>query len=87
MARDTGRVTTSYQIRFEGPPGVALQVATELAAADGLDLTSSTPPVPLADEAFALEVTLEGTRLAVDRAVDDIREKLPAGASITVLNG
>jgi hypothetical protein len=66
---------------------MALQVATELAAADGLDLTSSTPPVPLDDAAFALEVTVEGTPEAVTRAVDEIREKLSAEASITVLDG
>ena len=84
LARETGRVTTSYQVRFEGPPGLALQVATELAAADGVDLTSSTPPVPLDDATFALEVTVEGTLEAVTRAVDDLREQLPADGSITV---
>jgi hypothetical protein len=80
-------VTTSYRIRFEGPSAMALQVATDLAAADGVDLTSSTPPVPLDDATFALEVTVDGTLEAVTRAVDDLRERLPADGSITVVDG
>ena len=77
-------MTTSYRIRFEGPSGLAVQVATELAAADGLDLTSSTPPAPLGDATFALEMTVEGTPDAVTTAVDRVRGELPDGASITM---
>ena len=79
-------MTTSYGIRFEGPAALALRVARELAEADGIDLTSSKPPVSLDNETFALEVTVDGTPRAVNRAVDDIRRTLPAGASITVVN-
>jgi hypothetical protein len=84
--RDTGPVTTKHQIRFEGPSALAVKVATELATADGIDLTSSKPPKPLDGETFVLEVTVEGTGEVVAAAVEQLREGLPAGASITVVS-
>ena len=83
--RDTGPVTTSYRITFEGPSAIALRVATELAAADGLDLTASSPPTALDESTFALEMTVEGTPDAVTTAVDRVRGELPDGASLTMV--
>ncbi|MCU1504493.1 MAG: hypothetical protein JWM12_3847 [Ilumatobacteraceae bacterium] len=84
--RDTGAVTT-HRIRFAGPTELVLGVATLIADAVGVDLTSSGPPAPIDDGAVALELTVEGSTLAVSRAVDRIRDGLPAGASVTVVDG
>ena len=77
-------MTTSYRITYEGPSRIALRVATDLAAADGLDLTASSPPTPIGDSTFALEMTVEGTHDAVTSAVETVRDGLPDGASITM---
>jgi hypothetical protein len=77
-------VTTSYRITFEGPSAIALRVATDLAAADGVDLTASSRPTALDEGTFSLEMTVEGTDGAVTSAVDRVRATLPDGASIIV---
>ena len=82
---NTGRVTT-HQIRFEGPMGVAISVATALADADGVELTSSKSPTPLGDDRFALELVVEGTRPDVAAAIVVIDDGLPAGATITFVS-
>ena len=47
---------TTYRVRFEGPVGLALRVATALADADGVDLTSSEAPTPKASGLVGLDV-------------------------------
>ena len=79
-------MTKKYRIRFEGPSVLAVQVATELADADGIDLTSSKPPLALDAHTFALEMTVEATPAAVDAAVESISRDLPEGASIHVVD-
>lgn len=75
---------TAYRIRFEGLASLALGVATALAEADGVELTSSQPPAPLDGSVVTLDVTVDGALIDVAGAVDRIRAGLPAGASITV---
>jgi hypothetical protein len=76
---------TTYRIRFEGPPALALRVATELAEADGVDLTSSEAPAPRASGLVGLAVTVEGLPDDVVAAVGGVRAWLPKEASIDVV--
>ncbi len=78
---DAGAVNV-HRIRFEGPTALAVGVATALADADGVDLTSSASPTALGDGAVALEMVVEATDDDAAAAVDAIRRDLPAGASI-----
>jgi len=73
---------TNYRVRLEGPADVVLRVATELAEADGVELTSSDKPVNLDDGKVALAVTVEGQFDAVADAIAGIRGGLPSTASI-----
>lgn len=75
---------TVYRIRFEGPAALAMGVATALADADGVDLTSSKQPSILDKNTVELSVSVEGNRDAVARAVATIRAELPDGASIEI---
>jgi hypothetical protein len=75
---------TVYRIRFEGPAALAMGVATALADADGVDLTSSKQPSILDKNTVELSVSVEGNRDAVARAVATIRDELPDGASIEI---
>jgi len=75
---------TTYRIRFEGPASLALGVATTLADAEGVELTSSEPPSPIADGAVGLDVTVEGASIAVGGVIDRIRDGLPPGSTIVV---
>ena len=59
-------------------------VATALADAEGVDLTSSKQPSILDKNTVELSVSVEGNRDAVARAVATIRADLPDGASIDV---
>ena len=61
---------------------MVLRVATELAEADGVELTSSDKPVNLDDGKVALAVTVEGQFDAVADAIAGIRGGLPSTASI-----
>jgi hypothetical protein len=72
----------NYRIRVEGPAALALRVATELADADGVDLTSSDEPVAVADGVVGLSVVVEGTFDDVADAVAALRSGLPPEASI-----
>jgi hypothetical protein len=74
----------SYRIRFEGPPPLALRVATALADAGGVELIASDPPLNLADGKVALNVTVEGAFDAVADAVATVRGDLPSDASIEI---
>jgi hypothetical protein len=85
-ACDAGQVT-NYRVRLEGPAAVVLRVATELADADGVELTSSEKPANLDDGKVALDVTVRGEFDAVADAVAGIRGGLPSGASIGLTDG
>lgn len=78
---------TAFRIRFEGSSLLALQVATALADADGLELKASQPPTLLADGVSALELTVEGDADSVLDAVAAVRGDLPAEASIAIVDG
>ena len=77
---------TSHQVKYEGPSSLAVSVATLLADAEGIDLTSA-EKLEHTDgsvEAVVLKLTVEGTAEAVTAAVGSIRGGLPGEASITV---
>jgi len=78
---------TNYRVRLEGPADVVLRVATELAEADGVELTSSDKPVNLDEGKVALAVTVEGQFDAVADAIAGIRGGLPSTASIGLTDG
>jgi hypothetical protein len=80
---DAGAVTV-YKIRFEGPAALVLGIATALADADGVELTSSAKPSILDEHTVELNVSVEGTRDAVVAAVSSISDGLPRGASIEI---
>ena len=73
---------TVRQIKIVGPATHAVQVATELADADGVEMISSKPPAIVADDTVELEVAVEGTADDIAVAVSNIRKGLPKGASI-----
>jgi hypothetical protein len=77
---------TIYRIRFEGPAALAVGVATALADADGVELTSSAKPSILDENTVELTVSVEGARDAVVVAVSSIRDELPDGASIEIVD-
>ncbi len=64
---------------------MAVQVASELADADGVDLTASESPSVVDAGSVALRLTVEGAAAAVDTAIATIRAALPAGSSIEIL--
>ena len=78
---------TVYKIRFEGPAALAIHVATELADADGVELTSSARPAILGENTVELNFSVEGALDAVAAAVSTISEELPEGASIELAEG
>ncbi len=74
------------RIRIKGSASLAVRVATALADADGVDMTSSKQPSILDDDTVELEVEVEGTPEAVADAVTSIRRGLPNGASIELVD-
>ena len=80
---------TAYLIKYEGPPSLAVQTATLLADAEGVELTSSEPPERRADQAdtVVLALTVEGTSDAVLDAVSFLRTRLPSGARLEIAGG
>jgi len=82
---DAGAVTV-YRIRFEGPAALAIRVATALADADGVELTSSEQPSILDDHTVELNLSVDATQDAVAAAVAAINDELPDGASIALVN-
>jgi hypothetical protein len=84
--RDAALVT-SFRVRFEGPATLALQVATELADADGIELVASEHPSTLEEGRVELTVVVAGTEQAVGDAVARISEMLPEGSSLATVNG
>jgi hypothetical protein len=82
---NAGAVTV-YRIRFEGPAALAVRVATALADADGVDLTSSAQPSILDQHTVQLNVSVEGAGDDVSAALASISRGLPTGASITIVD-
>ncbi len=73
-------------MKYEGPSSLAVRVATLLADADGIELTSAEKQ-EYGDESVEtvlLALTVGGTREAVMAAVRSIEAVLPAEARITV---
>jgi len=79
-------VVTVHRIKFAGPAGLAVPIATALADADGVDLTASAPPAIIDEETVSLDLTVEGTDNDVAEALADIRRDLPDGASIDIVD-
>jgi hypothetical protein len=76
---------TSHQVTYQGPSALAVQVATLLADADGIDLTSAAKQDdPGGSAETVLVLDLEGSTEAVTAAVGSIQAQLPADARITV---
>lgn len=73
---------TEHRITFEGPPSVAVRVATLLADADGVDLTSQTPEPGGTAERVVLVLTVDGTVDDVAAAVAAVEADLPPGATV-----
>jgi hypothetical protein len=75
---------TVHRITFVGPAALAVGVATELADADAIDLTSSARPTAVDDTTVRLDLSVEGSIEDVRRAVARIDADLPRGASIEI---
>ena len=78
-------MVTSHQVRYEGPSALAVQVATLLADAEGIDLKSADRQErPDGSGETVLVLTIEGTTEAVMAAVGSIDAQLPPEARISV---
>jgi hypothetical protein len=86
LLRDAAAVT-AIRVRFEGPSMLALQVARELADADGIELIASESPAPLDEGKVELTVVVDATEEAVGDAVAKISETLPEGSSLATVGG
>jgi hypothetical protein len=75
---------TAFRITYEGPPAFALQAATLLAEADGVELTSSEPPARRDDDSVVLALTVEATRPAIGDALKAIADQLPRHATMRI---
>ncbi len=77
-----------HQVKYEGPASFAVRVATLLADADGIDLTSAEKQEygDGTTETVLLVLTVEGKLEAVMAAVRSIGARLPAEATITLEN-
>lgn len=76
----------THQVKYEGPPSLAVSVATVLADAEGVELTAAEKPERFGGsvESVLLAMTVEGTTEAVTAAVGLISGGLPAEASISI---
>ncbi|MEO8267160.1 MAG: hypothetical protein ABI706_16770 [Ilumatobacteraceae bacterium] len=77
---------TVYRIRFTGPAALVVRLATDLADADGVELTSSEQPSIVDENSVELGVSVQGTHDDVTRAVSSIRDELPKGASVEIVH-
>jgi hypothetical protein len=75
---------TVYRIRFEGSAALAVDVATAVADADGVELISSQPVSILDENTVGLDLAVEGESDAVAAAVVSIRDGMPKGSSIEI---
>ncbi len=77
------------RITYAGPPSLAVATARMLADFEGIDLTSSAPPVrgdgPRGT--VVLVLTVEGAPEAIDAAVGHLRAGLAPGATIEAEDG
>ena len=78
---------TAYRVRFEGPAALAVGVATALADADGVELISSEPLSNRGANSVRLDVAVEGAGDDVAAAIASIRDGLPTGASLEIVEG
>jgi hypothetical protein len=80
---------SAYLIKYEGPTSFAVQAATMLAEADGVELRGSEPPQRRSDppDTVVLALTVEGDADAVLDAVADMRVRLPPDASLEIAGG
>ncbi len=76
----------THRITYRGPASLAVPTATQLADAEGVDLTASEPPqrVGADGQDVVLVVTVDGRAEAVQAAVARVGAALPAGATVTV---
>jgi hypothetical protein len=75
----------TYRITYEGPPSFALETATELAEAEGIELTASLPPERRGEsDSVVLVVTVDATPEAVADALRTVRAALPPDAAVTI---
>ena len=83
--RDACRVTT-HRITYEGPRTLAVEAATLLADAQGIELTSAGQPQPGDGPAgtVRLALTVQGTPEAVADAVGRLRDSLARGVNVRV---
>ncbi len=77
---------TRHQVRYEGPSALAVQVATLLADAEGIDLMSAERQDTDGSNETVLVLTIDGTTEAVTAAVGSIGTGLPEAARITVVD-
>jgi len=84
--RATLRGVSAYLITYEGPTSFAVQAATMLADAEGVELRGSEPPQRRADvpDTVVLALTVEGDADAVLDAVADTRDRLPPEARLEI---
>ena len=75
---------TVYKIKFVGPAAIAMDVATALADADGVELTSSTKPSAVDEHTVELNFSAEGTHDDVSGAVARLGDTLPEGVTIAI---
>jgi hypothetical protein len=75
-------VVNEHRIRFEGASTAALTVATAIADADGVDLTSSEPPTPIADGKVRLDLSVRASSESIAAALDEIGRSIPVDSSI-----
>ncbi|MDQ4097319.1 MAG: hypothetical protein M3144_05560 [Actinomycetota bacterium] len=77
---------TTLRVTYEGPSSLAVPTATQLADAEGVELTSSEAPEKRSGGRgeVRLRLTVEGSTDAVLDAVARVREGLPAGATLSI---
>lgn len=75
-------VVNEHRIRFEGDSAFALSVATAIADADGVDLTSSEPPTALADGKVRLDLSVRASGESIAAALEEIGVSVPVDCSI-----
>ncbi|MDP8936293.1 MAG: hypothetical protein M3O23_00870 [Actinomycetota bacterium] len=76
----------THHVKYQGPPSLAVPVATLLADAEGVELTAAEKPEHLdgSVESVLLAMTVEGTTEAVTAAVGLISGGLPAEATVSI---
>lgn len=82
--RHDGEMTV-FQISYRGPMSRAVEAATALAAADGVELKSSERTERDDDaQTVVLVLTVEATTEAIADALTLVRDGLPSGAAVEI---